>query len=117
MPAINARTFLTQYASLFDAAEVAGWHWEDEDDEFGKRTSWPVGAEPTLQTTAAVDLMLNQLQLHVSERDLDTDEQQTQTVFEALISFDDRTITINGEALPFDDTSITTVIARFNEVA
>ncbi|CAG9184172.1 hypothetical protein [Cupriavidus pampae] len=116
MPATDAQSFLIGHASRFVATDVQAWVWEDDDAIFGKRSAWQIDGEGTA-VTASVELMAGQLQLHVGERDLHSDDQSLQTVFEALVSFDDRTVTMNGDALPFDDASIELVIDRFNEVA
>lgn len=116
MPATDAQSFLIDHASRFAAPDVQAWVWEEDDAIFGKRSAWQIDGEGAT-VTASVELMAGQLQLHVGERDLDSDDQSLQTVFDALVSFDDRTITMNGDALPYGDASIEQVIDRFNEVA
>ncbi|WP_454727974.1 MULTISPECIES: hypothetical protein [Cupriavidus] len=117
MSVTDAQAFLSQFAGRFVAAEVQVWEWDKDAEVWGKRAAWTLGDGVVTQATASVELMAGQLQLHVSERDLSGDEQDAQTVFEALISFDDRTVTVDGVTLPYTDGSIEAVIDRFNEVS
>lgn len=113
----DASSFLGRFAERFDSAEVQAWHWDADDNVFGKRTSWPVGDGMVSEITAAVELMAGELTLRVTERQLDADDSGSEAVFEARVSFDDRTVTVDGESQPYDDGSIAAVIDRFNEAA
>ncbi|WP_432262881.1 hypothetical protein [Cupriavidus sp. TMH.W2] len=113
----DARSFLDRFAERFESTEVQAWHWEADDNDFGKRTSWQVGDGMATEVTAAVELMAGELTLRVTERQLDADDSDSEATFEARVSFDDRTVTIDGATLPYDEPSIAAVIDRFNEVA
>lgn len=119
----DAKDFLERFALEFGNDAVQGWVWGGEDDDFGKAISWDVRPyKPeegqVVQANASIDLQLNQLTLAVSERDMkegalaNTD---TRMVFEALVQFEDRTLTVDGADREYSESEIRTVIREFNE--
>jgi len=120
MNVTNAVDFLSNYLLMFTSEEVRSWVWEPENGEFGKSASWPVVAAGSgVDCVATVDLGLTQLQLSISERDTSRDSEDptvdTAVVFEALVSFEDRTVTLNGESLGYTEGAIREVITQFNQ--
>lgn len=115
----DAVRFLAHFGPSFDNETVRSWVWTDEDGDFGKRESWDVATSASLQTIASVDLGLTQLQLSITERDAsgEADERVNDAVlvFDALVSFEDRTVTLNGDSLGYTEASIREVISAFNE--
>ncbi|WP_208458373.1 hypothetical protein [Burkholderia vietnamiensis] len=115
-----AADFLQRWASHFTSEEVRNWVWTDEDDDFGKRTSWHVAGDPAVEAVATVELMYDQLQMTVTERDLATSSEDASSadagvLFDALISFEDRSIVVDGEPLPWREESIADAIRLFGE--
>lgn len=120
MSVTNAVDFLSDYLLMFTSEAVRSWVWGPEDGEFGKSVSWPVvAAESGVDCVATVDLGLTQLQLSISERDTSRESEDptvdTAVVFEALVSFEDRTVTLDGESLGYTDGAIREVIGQFNQ--
>jgi hypothetical protein len=114
--------FLQAFGSLFGSDEVRNWVWTVDDDEAGKRTSWTVGDDPAVEAVASVDLMEGQLQLTVTERGLGTSSEdvstsEPQVLFDALIQFDEQTVIINSEPLPYTVEAISLAIRQFSERA
>jgi hypothetical protein len=119
MNVTSAVDFLSNYLLLFTNEEVRSWVWESEDGDFGKCASWPVVADSGMECVATVDLGLTQLQLSISERDTSRESEDpsvdSAVVFDALISFEDRTVTLNGESLGYTEDAIREVINQFNQ--
>lgn len=113
----DAIAFLTQFGALFESTEVQQWTWGEGDDLHGKRVSWPVGDGEVVEAVASVELMATQLQLTVTERDLSNPEMGSDVSFDALVNFDEKIVTLNGEPMPYEAASVQQVIERFNEVA
>lgn len=121
MPVADAKGFLSQYASLFVHEGVPTLEWNDDDNDFGRTVSWNVGLSSSIETIATVELAQTQAQLTITERDLSGDgdprEVETRVIFDALLSFDEQTVSLDGVILPYNDESIRHVIAAFNERA
>jgi hypothetical protein len=119
MNVTSAIDFLSDYLLLFKNEVVRSWVWESEDSDFGKCVSWPVMDGSGMECVATVDLGLTQLQLSISERDTSRESEDpsvdTVVVFDALISFEDRTVTLNGEPLGYTEDAIREVINQFNQ--
>jgi hypothetical protein len=94
MNVTSAIDFLSDYLLLFKNEVVRSWVWESEDSDFGKCVSWPVMDGSGMECVATVD---------------------TVVVFDALISFEDRTVTLNGEPLGYTEDAIREVINQFNQ--
>lgn len=113
---LTGSAFLHAYGPQFSHPVVAGWVWEADDDIFGKSVSWSLGRSDLIDAQATVDLSAGQLQLTITERPLgDADSGESNVVFNALVSFDDRTITFDGADLPYEDAVLHNLIAAFNE--
>jgi len=111
--------FLNEFGAKFANEQVRSWVWSTEDEDSGKRTSWPAGADPVLETVASVELMENQVQLTITQRDIATSSEDVshadaQLVFDALIHFEEQSISLDGEPVLFGPDSIVDVIQRFN---
>jgi hypothetical protein len=122
MEIICAAEFLQHWAGRFSNDEIRNWVWTVDDDDFGKRTSWHVGADPAVEAVASVELMVDQVQLTITERDLATSSEgvsdaDATVVFDALIQFEEGSVVLDGEPLPWDEKSITSVVQQFNERA
>lgn len=115
MAPTSAVEFLSRFAFRFENPVVRGWAWSPEDDDFNKTEAWQKESVDFLQTIATVDLGLTLLLLTITERPVDdSDGTDAHISFSAAVSFEERTILINGEPLPYDDESIASVIAQFN---
>ena len=113
---------MQQWAARFSSDEIRNWVWTADDDVFGKRESWHVGADPALEAVASVELMFDQIQLTITERDLATSSEgmsdaDATVVFDAQIQFEEQSIVLDGEPLPWNEASITSVVQQFNEQA
>jgi hypothetical protein len=123
MEIISATEFLQQWAARFSNDEIRNWVWSsDEDDVFGKRASWRVGEDPAMEAVASAELMLDQIQLTITERDLATSSEgmsdaDATVVFDAQIQFEEQSIVLDGEPLPWGEKSIASVVQQFNERA
>lgn len=120
MSVASAVEFLAEFAAEFDHEDVRSWQWEGEDDLFGKRVSWPLGRDELIDAIATVELMENQLQLTITEREIATSSESAsepsgEVVFSALIQFEDGTVAIDGEFFPYAPASISEAIRAFNE--
>lgn len=119
MPIADAKDFLQKYASAIESRAVAGWQWDADDDVFGKTVSWECGTPDLISATATVDLSATQLQLTITERDIsgegDPRDVDSEVVFNGLVAFEDRMVTLGGVTLPYSDASIRQVITEFNE--
>lgn len=113
----GAAHFLYEYGSRFAHDSVRAWVWEPDDNDFGKLAEWAVNQNSVVEATATVDLQAGQLQLTITERDLTDGGASTSPIFTALISFDDRTVTVDGVPMEFSDNAIRNVIDQFNERA
>lgn len=119
----DAKDFLRRYAAAFENETVRGWEWIGDDDDFGKSLSWDVRPyDPkegqTVQVNASIDLQLTQLTLAISERDMTeggSADVDTSVVFEMLVQFEDRTLTVNGVEQEYSDSAIRAAILEFNE--
>ncbi|CAE6794498.1 hypothetical protein R70006_05006 [Paraburkholderia domus] len=116
MNVTDAAQFLAEFGSRFANDDVRGWAWGGEDSDFGKRVQWPVGEATVMEAIASVDLGETQLQLTITERDLATSSEggDAQISFDALISFDEQTLTVDGEALAYTREAIIETIDQFN---
>lgn len=120
---IDAKGFLGQYAAAFENEAVRGWQWVGDDDDFGKSLSWDVrpydpAVGQTVEVNASVDLQLTQLTLAISERDMtdgNSAATETSVVFEVLVQFEDRTLSVNGVEQEYSDSAIRAAILEFNE--
>lgn len=119
MQITSASEFLGRFATLFENPQAAQWKWEADDEIFGKQISWKLGVSDAVDADACIDLTGSQLQLTITERAAAAAEAgmggDTAIVFDALISFDDETVTLNGRTLPYEEGAIRDVIAAFNE--
>ena len=119
----DAKDFLARYGREFENDAIQGWVWGGEDDDFGKALSWDTHpCEPesgqTVQANASVDLQLTQLTLAISERDLGdkvSPHADAAVVFTALLQFEDRTLTVDGDEREYSESEIGAVIREFNE--
>ena len=115
----NSDLFITPIG--FGAWAIGGSGWEfawggQDDSDFGKRAQWPVGEATVMEAIATVDLGETQLQLTITERDLATSSEggDAQISFDALISFEEQTLTVDGDALAYTREAITETIDQFN---
>lgn len=112
---LTAGSFLQAYGSRFSHPAILGWNWEADDDIFGKTASWSLGRMADIEAQATVDLSAGQVQLTITERSLASAAPDADVVFSALVSFDDRAITVDGVSFPYVESSISYVIGEFNE--
>ncbi|MBN3729369.1 hypothetical protein [Burkholderia sp. Tr-20390] len=119
MNVTDAAGFLAEYGSRFTNDAVRAWCWGDDDAIFGKREAWSVGHASTVEAIASVDLSENQLQLTITERDVatSTEGSDTHTVFDVLLDFDEQTLTVDGEALLCSHEAVLEAIEQFNRRA
>ncbi len=119
MNVTDAAHFLEQFRALFRNEEVRGWTWDSEDSDFGKRTQWPVGEATIVEAVATVDLGETQLELTITERDLMTSSEggDAQVTFRVLLSFEEQTLTVDGDGLAYTYEAIAETIEQFNERA
>lgn len=119
----DAVDFLRRFGPEFENETVRGWQWGQDDSDFGKTVSWDVQsfapeAGQVVEASASVDLQLTQLTLSISERDMtewrlaNTD---TTLIFEALVQFEDRTLTVNGVEREYTEAEVRSTIREFNE--
>ncbi len=119
----DAKDFLERFAPEFENVAVQGWKWDKEDDDFGKSLSWDIRpydpeSGQSIQANASVDLQLTQLMLSISEREMENsplDNTDTRIVFDALVQFEDRTLTVSGTEREYSESEIRAVIREFNE--
>lgn len=111
-----ASEFLAGFAQYFSSDEVRAWPWTEEDEQFGKRASWPVGDSVTMEATASVELTEAQLQLTITERDIatSTEGEDARVAFDALLVFEESTLTVDGEPLEYTPVAIVETIRQFN---
>lgn len=117
-----AADFLQHWAARFSNEEIRNWVWAADDDDFGRRTSWRVGGDPAVEAVASIELVLNQVQLTITERDLATSSEgmsdaDSVVVFDALIEFETQSIVLDGEPLPWTEAAVAAVVQQFNERA
>ena len=114
----NALDFIAACCSQIRNDTVQAWVWGEDDETFGKSVSWPIGAD-NVEAIASVDLQSTQLTLSISERDISGQSdggttEDAEVTFVALVQFEDQTVTLNGDTLPYTRQAIQDVIMQFN---
>lgn len=124
MTPTDANDFLMGFGGEFENEVARNWRWSgQDDDDFGKMESWTVRPyDPdngqTVEVVASIDLQLTQLQLSISERDMTNgllSAADTTVVFDALIQFEDQTLTVGGEEREYSESEIRLAIQEFND--
>lgn len=118
MSFFSADEFLPVFGPSIRNESVQSWVWAPEDDQIGKQYSWDIGGDG-VEAIATVDLQQSQLLLSISERNIsdEGDPRQNDAVvtFLALIQFEDQSVSLDGQALPYTEQAMRDVIRQFND--